>query len=501
MNDGLDEILEDAKRVARYGQRAGRLRSPQLFEAIAAFEAPPAKGWSAPEAVALQQALNQAAMDIAPTTLNDIRRKDPFAPHTKADRRQRIGLIVFSILLMVVTAYFTILYNRGSDLALQLESIDRSRPAEKMAAVAREWRSAKIEEDGTSSETYYKMLDELRELDSQVKTYYADYLYFKAAMNPIEYFGSQYFTFRQVAGTTDTGYRQVTSCGTPSASPADATVASFLATPPGSILKQNRSLVLNFACAESLMISPYSMPWLASLGSDVEKILRVFGFWVLPGLYGALGATIFYMRSILNPILPDPPMEQIVHRVALGGFSGIIFAWFWAPSPQSTEQFAGLSINSFAIAFVIGFSIDVLFTLLDRLVSFLQNATSMAAAQPAGTVLVSAAAIGAGGQPSAQPAKRPGQAVAIIRSVSPPAVQRAQAPAALVIEGENLAGTQAVVLKRGTAAIQATDVAATANAVNCKVLLDQNVQDGDWALEIADKAGKSAAAPRPVTVT
>ena len=162
-SSGLDEILEDAKVVALYGQRAGRLRSGQLFEAIAAFESLPApRSWAAPETVALQQALNQAVAEIAPTTLADIKRKDPFAAKDKKDIVKRASLIAFSILLMVITAGFTTLYNTGSELAILLEDIHRSEPAEKMAAIARQWKSAKA--DAEANETYFRMLDDLREL-------------------------------------------------------------------------------------------------------------------------------------------------------------------------------------------------------------------------------------------------------------------------------------------------------------------------------------------------
>ena len=83
VQQALDELLADARLTAAYGQRAGKLRSPHIFEAIAAFEALPQKSWSSREAVALQKALNQAIVDIAPTTLLDIREKDPLNPANK----------------------------------------------------------------------------------------------------------------------------------------------------------------------------------------------------------------------------------------------------------------------------------------------------------------------------------------------------------------------------------------------------------------------------------
>ena len=91
---------------------------------------------------------------------------------------------------------------------------------------------------------------------------------------------------------------------------------------------------------------------------------------------------IFYMRAVLNPVLTDPPIDKIIHRVALGGFAGIIFAWFWAPTPDTMEKFVGLTVNSFAIAFVIGFSIDVFFALLDKLVTFLQGVVNEPRSSP-----------------------------------------------------------------------------------------------------------------------
>lgn len=372
--NGLEELLSDAKMIAAYGARAGRLRSPDLFNAIRNFEASSSKAWGTTEATNLLSAVNQATNDIVPATLLDLRTSNPFASDPKNNKPARFILIALSIMLMALTAQCTIYYNRGAELLTRLVQINQDKPAEKMGAIARSWRAANLEksaDDEIAGETYYQLLDEVRELDNKVKAYVVDYGNYSG-----DFFSLQSYahasTGSATPGKADPRTIPNVQCDEPSAA-TQKPVSSFEQSPPGSVLAANRALILNFACAESLMISPYSMPVLNQIGGAVSHRIGVLSQWILPGLYGALGALIFYLRQILNPILPDPPFEKIVHRVALGGFAGIIFAWFWAPKPDAMGDFNVLAINSFTVAFLIGFSIDVFFTALDRVVMFLQG--------------------------------------------------------------------------------------------------------------------------------
>lgn len=506
MSNTLDDMLDDAKILADYGWRSGQLKDARLFEAIAAFENLGSRTWKAPETANLQDALNEAVVSIAPTTLSDIKRRNPFAASTRPETVKRIALIAFSILLMVLTARFTILYNTGVELAAQLDEINEARPAEKMAAVARQWLSAK-DEAGTN-ETYYRMLDELRELDSQVRAYSAGYAEYREAVRwwtPWNYLFQQPFPQAPPMvsgdGAANAGNYPQVSCGM---IPLGATIIvpspdDFAGKPPGSILNRNKELIANFACTEALAITPYSMPVLVAGGADIRNILKVLGLWLLPAFYGALGATISYMRAILNPVLPDPPMERIVHRIALGGFAGIIFAWFWAPSADASQDFVGLTINSFAVAFIIGFSIDVLFALLDTLVRFLQNVVNQIgqAGAPA------QAAVGARGGPT-RPAPVPLPAAApspVIRGLAPAAVPRAATPVVLTLTGDGLANVQSIVVANGEIAIEATDIEVTDRSVAFSVLLDPGQPAGDWSIAVTDATGAAIAVPGPLTVT
>lgn len=98
--------------------------------------------------------------------------------------------------------------------------------------------------------------------------------------------------------------------------------------------------------------------------------------WLLPGLYGLLGACVFVMRDLLlvkgrgkadgDARIVD--LLSLLLRVALGGLAGIIIGWFSVPT-SLTAGSSEIAVSSipFGIAFLAGFSIESLFALLDRL--------------------------------------------------------------------------------------------------------------------------------------
>lgn len=105
--------------------------------------------------------------------------------------------------------------------------------------------------------------------------------------------------------------------------------------------------------------------WVARIRDSIDP----YAVWILPCLYAALGSMIYYMRLILNTTQPNPPVYRIAHRMALAALAGMILAWFWGPAFGDNSEFRSVGFGLFTFAFVVGFSIDVFFTLLDRLVS------------------------------------------------------------------------------------------------------------------------------------
>jgi hypothetical protein len=127
--------------------------------------------------------------------------------------------------------------------------------------------------------------------------------------------------------------------------------------------------------------SDFSYPLWSAIYATRDKV-NLLVSWLLPGLYGLLGACVHLMRSMLpadaatsGRAAPTPaglvrpvPLLSILLRCALGGLSGIIVGWFWVPG-STPGVGSGISISSvpFGIAFLAGFGIEGLFGMLDRL--------------------------------------------------------------------------------------------------------------------------------------
>ena len=134
--------------------------------------------------------------------------------------------------------------------------------------------------------------------------------------------------------------------------------------------------VRSFACfLQSLQILEHDYPTDPLIYATRNKV-HLLVSWLLPGLYGLLGACVYVMRDLLrgNGSIKAGGDARIVDllslllRVALGGLAGIIIGWFSVPTSAAASS-AAISISSipFGMAFLAGFSIENLFALLDRL--------------------------------------------------------------------------------------------------------------------------------------
>ena len=104
---------------------------------------------------------------------------------------------------------------------------------------------------------------------------------------------------------------------------------------------------------------------------EFQKILNAAAVqYCLPLLLGLLGACVYVLREIFHANLRKTflPEHAVGHRLRLylGMIAGLTFAWLFAWVLPRGEE-AGLGAASpLAIAFLVGYSVDILFSALDR---------------------------------------------------------------------------------------------------------------------------------------
>jgi hypothetical protein len=144
--------------------------------------------------------------------------------------------------------------------------------------------------------------------------------------------------------------------------------STFAQTQIGKMFIQYQTDALDLFCYQGLLYQPSMIPPIEARLGEMNVAVGVYALWILPAIYGALGATIFFMRSVLDPLTPDPPFGRIALRIALGALAGIVLGWFWSPENALSSDIASIGFSLFATAFIVGFSIDVFFAMMDRFV-------------------------------------------------------------------------------------------------------------------------------------
>lgn len=110
-----------------------------------------------------------------------------------------------------------------------------------------------------------------------------------------------------------------------------------------------------------------------SLVKAIDPGLDLLRSWILPALYGALGTALFFIRRLTNPNLPNPELPRVFFRIFVGAFAGVVFAWVWImfSVPAQTTTAAASAVagpGPFLLAFLVGYSTDLLFQALDQAV-------------------------------------------------------------------------------------------------------------------------------------
>jgi hypothetical protein len=395
--DVVRELVRDAELVADVAVRLGRLKDPKLLSDLkAARLAAGSDADSLDTVVELQKSLNAAISDIAPITLRDIRLGwSPFAA-PKLAHGYFFGFC--AIVLICVTAYMTLLYNRASFAHTSLIELQTNRVSEQTAKLFDIFRKNEpamrtaLASGATQDiliDSFYKNYFDLQSTNDKLTsvvsmssqlasegaifTRCADLMIaaWRLVSGPLHTDSAKDKTSAEIA-KRENSYR---SQG------VDVVVAAMKSAPATSgdtIIGALNAFFFNltgFVDAIGLKGADPRAPIPLFLAIwQMNDILNVFGLWYLPALYGMLGSVVFHMRRYLDPNIPNPTMLRFTFRLFLGAFAGIIVVWFWAPSSQKNAEQAFSTLSAFGVAFLVGFSIDVFFQGLDRLVTYVGQA-------------------------------------------------------------------------------------------------------------------------------
>lgn len=111
---------------------------------------------------------------------------------------------------------------------------------------------------------------------------------------------------------------------------------------------------------------------LISASIRANYALHAIQVYLLPILYGLLGSITYILRTLGSQIksLSYTSESNIGYRLrlVLGALAGLAIAWFVQPTGHAAELKAFATLSPFAIAFLAGYGVELLFSAMDRLI-------------------------------------------------------------------------------------------------------------------------------------
>ena len=393
----VTSLLEDAYLVLQYAVRAGRLPDATLPNAIKEVEASMGAGGLA-GLVPLSNAMNGAVTAIAPVTLVDLRAgRSPFdKDHRGSSRKLQYSLCGLTVILAAFIAFYSFSVQRKEGALREYQELRAANIPEKIDAL---YRLVQQEEVRTKKdpryEQYQRSLNEILGLDARDQA--ALQLLAEQSLATGWPFRNEVRSVMTWIARALPGTSEAPSAGSDlSAQPsryenmcdqAHDALAQSSADQTGSSAWRQAVLreQINQSCFKEMMgikhgvaIESAALFYTAHIRDNVVLL----SVWILPFLSGLLGATVFLLRDSLNPLTSNFGLARVVVRLALGGVAGIIIGWFWVPTGTFGPQIGKGSSIPMALAFLTGFSIDILFSALDRLKGTLSAAQEPAKATP-----------------------------------------------------------------------------------------------------------------------
>lgn len=341
-------------------------------------------------------------------------------------RKMTYACVAVSLLVMFLVGSLYVFYNQGAALLAEMQTLSAKQPDRRFGQLERQLMIARAElfaervAEGTAAgcpagtdpcptpqsneepidelaqEASYALLHELRDLNLSLSSLegrkndfqklatspvpglgwlwnWATTLWTKAAPSQANAAGESSPT-----GATDPKAPEGTSdvfttnhfCAQKGATADDPAQAI----PYPKVLGMDMKAIVRQACDYSLGYTSMTVPSVNLWALQVKSIIAPYAAWILPALFACLGAMIYFLRLLVDPTQPSPRVNRVVHRMALAALAGVIAGWFWEPAFGANSEFQAAGLGLFTFAFVIGFSIEIFFSLLDRLVDISSTA-------------------------------------------------------------------------------------------------------------------------------
>lgn len=414
MDAGTKLLVEDSELVVATAVSLGRSdKSGALATTVAEIKAFPDQQNIPPEKVAqLQIALGEALAEIAPITLGDLR--NGWRPYTssfwKTARLSIFGVLCFFILAS--TAYITLIYDRVGtffNTTKELQTSQGGEMAAKLYFFLKKYDTEKIYAGGNDQiyEQALKQIMELHQFNKKLQSYsnikrdidggfnLSGILNLSNMFNIVKNFQDLKST-ELIVGYADRS--EYDNAVRKNESVREAKNAAFNASSEMGINPLSED-ELTKRCSEDgqsklphCMLNGYfheirNLMQVLRVGVDPlaqgnftvdmyrqQAIIDIFGRWILPALYGMIGSILFFARRYVDAAVPDPSFMKFLYRMALGAFAGVIAVGLWTPAASSLNSPSFTSTSAFGLAFVVGFSTDVFFGLVDRLAKVMSDA-------------------------------------------------------------------------------------------------------------------------------
>jgi hypothetical protein len=348
--DVLTAAIADSARMIAYASKRGVSLDPKEVEAILTAQRLGAKITEAQEAV-FWTSTSSIAKAISPVTIESLEAtSSPAAGRSslaeQAARKYRIRTIVTLIALLIFQIYWLVGATIVSDLKdirsrlekLQMESYEGQIAMAALDANDKDYESKKKKLDLTASNWNDRLW--LERISA-----WADFRVLKTwnVGKGLFFGGEQTIPVQEATG------------------PSGPQIDGIKPVEASNDVKQSDFFLWSFTGENAEQMQ------------TAQIIMTALLKYILPILYGALGASAYIVRSLANEIkdftyIAGSKMRYEL-RFYLGAVAGLSIAWFTSETKSAETSGIVQSLSPLALAFLAGYSVELLFSLLDRLVT------------------------------------------------------------------------------------------------------------------------------------